>query len=225
MYLWCTWGRLSAGPSQSPGGGLLTVAFHARRGREGRGRLGHARGRGCSPCREAAQPPRASGSAAGVQRLGLRHPERRHGGRQQRRRHPASGLEGKGLIFLVGGDASARVPELGDPAELEERRAEPALKDGGDRRLADAGKPCEKDERPHEQTTVAPDERAISLAGAGAGPPGLAWRATDGLGWLADGRAGCRCWAGARPRLRRGRRRVSRRAPGTRRGRAVPCPR
>ncbi|HEX6989455.1 MAG TPA: hypothetical protein VF282_08295 [Bacillota bacterium] len=33
--------------------------------------------------------PRASGSAAGVQRLGLRDPERRHGGREQRRQHLA----------------------------------------------------------------------------------------------------------------------------------------
>ncbi len=49
-------------------------------------------------------------------------------------------------------------------------------------------------------------------------------RATGGLGWLADGRADYRRWAGARPRLRRGRRRVSRKAPGTRRGTAVPCP-
>jgi hypothetical protein len=48
-------------------------------------------------------------------------------------------------------------------------------KDGGDRRLASAGSSCEKDERPHEQTTVAPDERAVSLAGLGrAGWPGVA---------------------------------------------------
>jgi hypothetical protein len=50
----------------------------------------------------------------------------------------------------------------------------------------------------------------------GMGPAGLA--ATGGLGRLGDGRACCRCWAGARSRPRRGRRRVSRRAPGTRRG-------
>src|ERR1035437_9801426 len=91
-------------------------------------------------------------------------------------------LEGKGLVFRIGGDASARVPELGDPAELEERRAEPAPKDGGDRRLAGAGSLCEKDERPHEQTLVTPDDRAISLTGPGRGRDGAGWPGVGGYG-------------------------------------------
>src|ERR1035437_1434777 len=91
-------------------------------------------------------------------------------------------LEGKGLVFRIGGDASARVPELGDPAELEERRAEPAPKDGGDRQLAGAGSLCEKDERPHEQTLVTPDDRAISLTGPGRGRDGAGWPGVGGYG-------------------------------------------
>jgi hypothetical protein len=48
-----------------------------------------------------------------------------------------------------------------DHAELEQRRARPALKDDGDRRLARAGSTRDKDERPHEQTMATPDETAI----------------------------------------------------------------
>jgi hypothetical protein len=43
----------------SHGGGLLAIAFHARRGLEDPGRLGLARGRGPGPCRDVAQAPGA----------------------------------------------------------------------------------------------------------------------------------------------------------------------
>jgi hypothetical protein len=71
-------------------------------------------------------------------------------------------LEGQGLIFLIGGDAGARAAELGDLAELEQRRAEPTLQDGRDRRLAGTGSPRDKDERPHDPAAPTA-RRAIRL--------------------------------------------------------------
>jgi hypothetical protein len=63
----------------SHGGGLPTVAFHARRGLEGREHLGLYVDAVAVFAGTRAGAWRASGSAAGVQPLGLRDPERRHG--------------------------------------------------------------------------------------------------------------------------------------------------
>ena len=69
----------------SPGGGLPTVASHVRRGLEAEGARSSTRGRGSCPCPGDRVGARRASGPAGVQRLRLRHPERRRGGREQRR--------------------------------------------------------------------------------------------------------------------------------------------
>ena len=91
VYLRYTWGCLSAGPGRRTAVVRQPSLFTSGAGLEGRRAVpGLApRARFLPSPEDRAGARRASGPAAGVQRLGLRDPERRHGGREQRRQRPA----------------------------------------------------------------------------------------------------------------------------------------
>ena len=93
IYLRYTWGCLSAGPGRRMAVVRQPSLFTSGAGLEG---PGGPKVPGLAPRSRFLPSPedragawRASGCAAGVQRLGLRDLERRHGGREQRRQRPA----------------------------------------------------------------------------------------------------------------------------------------